>query len=50
MTAMNSRDRSNAPLKRLKPGSRAFFPFVSSCANVTLRDCFVTGHKTYTTY
>jgi len=22
---------------------------VSSCANVTLRDCFVTGHKTYTT-
>ncbi|MBL9211115.1 MAG: hypothetical protein JNL92_11650 [Opitutaceae bacterium] len=22
---------------------------VSSCANVTLRDCFVTGHRTYTT-
>ena len=22
---------------------------VSGCANVTLRDCFVTGHKTYTT-
>jgi hypothetical protein len=25
------------------------FLAVSSCANVTLRDCFVTGHKTYTT-
>jgi len=25
------------------------FLSVSSCANVTLRDCFVTGHKTYTT-
>jgi hypothetical protein len=25
------------------------FLAVSGCANVTLRDCFVTGHKTYTT-
>ncbi len=25
------------------------FLLVSSCANVTLRDCFITGHKTYTT-
>jgi hypothetical protein len=25
------------------------FLAVSRCANVTLRDCFVTGHKTYTT-
>ena len=25
------------------------FLSVSSCANVTLRDCFFTGHKTYTT-
>ncbi|MBL9186674.1 MAG: hypothetical protein JNK23_04295 [Opitutaceae bacterium] len=25
------------------------FLSVSGCANVTLRDCFVTGHKTYTT-
>jgi hypothetical protein len=25
------------------------FLAVSSCANITLRDCFVTGHKTYTT-
>lgn len=25
------------------------FVTVSGCANVTLRDCFVTGHKTYTT-
>ena len=25
------------------------FLAVSSCANVTLRDCFVSGHKTYTT-
>ncbi len=25
------------------------FLAVSSCANVTLRDCFVTGHKTYST-
>ena len=25
------------------------FLAISSCANVTLRDCFVTGHKTYTT-
>jgi hypothetical protein len=25
------------------------FLAVNSCANVTLRDCFVTGHKTYTT-
>jgi hypothetical protein len=25
------------------------FLSVSRCANVTLRDCFVTGHKTYTT-
>lgn len=25
------------------------FLAISGCANVTLRDCFVTGHKTYTT-